>query len=66
MDLSIKKNLKLTERFETEAQIAFMNVLNHNQKLDPLLDITSPSSWGALTAQGNVPREMEFGIRVRF
>jgi len=45
MDLSIKKNLKLTERFETEAQIAFMNVLNHNQKLDPLLDITSPSSW---------------------
>jgi hypothetical protein len=62
MDLSIKKNLKLTERFETEAQIAFMNVLNHNQMLDPL----SPSSWGALTAQGNVPREMEFGIRVRF
>jgi len=66
MDLSIKKGIKLTERVQTELQIVFTNVLNHNQMLDPLLDITSPSSWGALTAQGNVPRQMEFGIRVRF
>jgi hypothetical protein len=66
MDLSIKKAIKITERVQTEAQIVFTNVLNHNQMLDPLLDMTSPSSWGALTAQGNVPRQMEFGFRVRF
>lgn len=66
MDLSIKKNLKITERIATELQIVFTNVLNHNQMLDPLLDLQSPGSWGALTAQGNVPRQMEFGLRVRF
>jgi len=30
---------------------------------DPTLDITNPSSWGVLSAQGNLPRQMEFGLR---
>jgi hypothetical protein len=66
LDLSIKKNIKLTERINAEGQIVFTNVLNHNQFLDPILDITSPSSFGAITTQGNLPRQMEFGFRVNF
>ncbi len=66
LDLSIKKNVKITESVNAEAQIVFTNVLNHNQLLDPILDITSPDTFGAITTQGNVPRTMEFGIRLNF
>ena len=30
------------------------------------LDPTNPSGWGAITAQGNNPRQMQFGIRLKF
>jgi hypothetical protein len=66
LDLSIKKNIKITERVSSEFQIVFTNVLNHNQFLDPILDLTSPGSFGSITTQGNVPRQMEFGARVNF
>jgi hypothetical protein len=66
LDLSVKKNFKLTERFNAEATFVFTNVLNHNVFLDPALDLTSPTSWGVISAQGNNPRTMEFGIRVNF
>jgi hypothetical protein len=66
MDLSIKKNIAITERVNAEAQIVFTNVLNHNQFLDPVLDITSPATFGSITSQGNIPRQMEFGFRVNF
>ena len=66
MDLSIKKNLKLTERFNMEAQFVLTNVLNHNQFADPTLDLSDPSSWGVLSSQVSNPRQMEFGIRVSF
>jgi hypothetical protein len=66
MDLSIKKNIAITERVNAEAQIVFTNVLNHNQFLDPVLDITSPATFGSITSQGNLPRQMEFGFRVNF
>jgi Carboxypeptidase regulatory-like domain len=66
MDVSVRKNFKLTERFSTEAQVVFTNVLNHNQFADPILDLSNPSQWGVLTTQGNTPRQMEFGIRFNF
>jgi hypothetical protein len=66
VDLSIKKNIKVTERFSAELQAVFTNIFNHNQMLDPILDLTSPDSFGQLTTQGNIPRQMEFGVRVNF
>ena len=68
MDLSVRKNLKITERVSTEFQFLFLNVLNHMQFADPTLATsgTSPSSWGVLNSQGNTPRQMEFGLRVSF
>jgi len=66
MDLSIKKNIKLTERFNMEAHFVFTNVLNHNQFADPTLDLSDLSSWGVLSSQVSNPRQMEFGIRVSF
>jgi hypothetical protein len=74
LDLSVKKTLKITERFALEAQVVFTNILNHDQFGDPTGDFIStgdPGSWGVLP--GSVTngsqiyqRQMEFGIRLSF
>jgi hypothetical protein len=74
IDLSVKKMFKITERFNTEFQVVFTNLFNHNQLGDPtgdFLDTSSPDSWGVLP--GSVTngsqvytRQMEFGIRLNF
>jgi hypothetical protein len=68
MNLGAKKNVRVTERFSVEASINFINVLNHNQLLDPNLNIAgqNPQTFGQLSTEGTYPRTMEFGIRVNF
>jgi len=68
MNLGIKKNFRVTERFSADASVNFVNVLNHNQLLDPTLNIAGqdPTTFGQLSTEGTVPRTMEFGIRVSF
>jgi len=75
MDLSIKKNIKITERIASEFQIVFTNVLNHAQLLDPTgIALGAPGTFGNSPGEGNgsnnagsyTPRSMEFGFRVRF
>jgi hypothetical protein len=80
MDLSIRKNFRVTEGISMEIQGVFANVFNHNQFLDPdgfyasylaPIDSSQPGSFGTLSggsAQeepgGN--RQIEVGLRVRF
>jgi hypothetical protein len=66
MDMSVRKAINITERFSAELTSIFTNILNHNQMVDPVLDLTNPATWGVLSGQANNPRQMEFGIRVRF
>jgi len=67
VDLSVKKNIAVTERFSAELQFLFLNVLNHNQLGgSDLLDMTNPSSWGVEDYQANTPRQFEFGLRFNF
>ena len=75
MDMSIKKDIKITERIGSEFQIVFTNVLNHAQLLDPVgIAIGNSDGFGVLPGEGNgsnnagpyTPRSMEFGFRVRF
>lgn len=68
MNLGAKKNVRLTERFNAEVSFNFINVFNHNQFLDPILNIASqnPQTFGQLSTEGTLPRTMEFGIRVNF
>ncbi|MHB8411504.1 MAG: carboxypeptidase-like regulatory domain-containing protein [Candidatus Acidiferrales bacterium] len=68
LDLSVKKNIALTERFSAEFQVVFVNVLNHDQYTDPQgshLDTSNPQGFGVITGQGT-PRNMEFGLRLNF
>jgi hypothetical protein len=66
LDLSVAKNVQITERFTAQASVIFTNVLNHNVLLDPFLDLTNPSGWGVLNSQGNIPRKVGFSVRVSF
>jgi hypothetical protein len=66
VDLSVRKNVKLTERFSAEFQFLFLNLANHVVFANPTLDISDTSSWGVIGSQGNTPRQMEFGVRLKF
>lgn len=76
LDLSLKKNFKITERVNFEFQTIFANLFNHVVFDDPgynpvpfpgdYLDTSSPATWGTLPGQGNTPRTMEFGLRLNF
>jgi hypothetical protein len=71
MDLSIRKNFKITERFNFEFQTVIVNLLNHPVFFDPgpgdYLDTSAgPGGFGTLPGQGNTPRTMEFGLRLSF
>jgi hypothetical protein len=76
VDLSIRKNIRITERVGLEFTTIFSNVFNHVQLSDPYLVLGDQGDWGALggysgvqftgVGQANSPRAMEFGLRVRF
>ncbi len=66
VDMSLAKNFRITEHASFEYSMIFTNVFNHNVLADPGLSLSSPSSWGVLSAQINKPRNMEFGLRARF
>jgi len=69
VNLGIKKNFRVTERFSADASVNFVNVLNHNQMLDPVLDgcnTCTPAAFGTLSTEGSLPRTAEFGIRANF
>ncbi|HEV2615570.1 MAG TPA: carboxypeptidase-like regulatory domain-containing protein [Candidatus Acidoferrales bacterium] len=68
LDLSVKKNVAITERFSAEFDIVFVNVLNHDQYTDPQgshLDTSNARNFGVITGEGT-PRNMEFGLRLNF
>ena len=58
--------MKITQRVNTEFTAVFTNVFNHNQLVDPYLVLGDTPDWGALAGQVNTPRQMEFGLRIRF
>jgi carboxypeptidase family protein len=72
MDFSIKKNIRVAERFSLELQGVFANVFNHNQFLDPIgtSGLFNPGGFGALPGsaqeQSGGDRQIEVGARVRF
>ena len=66
LDLQVKKNVHIAERFSAEFQSIFSNVLNHDQLADPVLDLSSPAAFGVLGSQVNSPRSIELGFRLRF
>jgi Carboxypeptidase regulatory-like domain len=71
VDMSLKKNFKITERFAAEFQVVFTNVFNHDQFGDPAgdyLDTSNAAGFGSLPGQvtNTSPRQIQFGARLNF
>jgi hypothetical protein len=76
VDMSVRKNFRITERVNLEAQFVFTNVFNHAMFYDPgfggpagndYADTSAGSpGFSTLPGQGNTPRTMEGGIRLNF
>jgi Carboxypeptidase regulatory-like domain len=69
VDLSVKKDIMVMERYHLEFSSIFTNVFNHNQMYDPGnpgLVLGEKANWGALEGQVNSPRKIEVGLRFRF
>jgi hypothetical protein len=69
LDLAVNKDFLITERIGATFIAQFSNVLNHFQASNTttnFTNISSPSTWGVVTAQANTPRQIEFGLRIHF
>jgi hypothetical protein len=66
LDMTLSKDFRAKERVGATLMFQFTNILNHFQPSNPTLNIDSPSSFGVVTAQANTPRQMQFGLRIRF
>jgi len=72
LDATLSKEVKFTERIGVTLTLQFTNVLNHWQPADPTavsannLSLTSPTTFGRITASAFNPRQMEIGARIHF
>jgi hypothetical protein len=71
LDMSVSKEFRVTERLGVTFLAQFANIFNHFQPATPTgtnLDIDTPSKWGVVTGQSTtiLPRQIEFGLTVRF
>lgn len=66
LDMSLKKNIKISERYSLEFQFLCLNTLNHVVFNNPYQQLGDSGDWGVLNSQGNTPRQMEFGLHFKF
>ncbi len=67
LDATVVKDIGIyKERVGAMLFFTFTNVLNHFQPSNPSFSLTSPTTFGQITGQSNTPRNMEFGLRIRF
>ena len=67
LDAQVVKDLGLyKERVGAQFFFTFTNIMNHFQPGGFGSSLTSPTSFGQITGQGNSPRSMEFGLRIHF
>jgi hypothetical protein len=64
-DVSMIKHVQIHERLQMEVRADALNVLNQVTFAAPNLTPTS-TSFGAVTAQMNVPRRLQFTVRLTF
>jgi hypothetical protein len=68
LDLTVAKDIRMTERFGLNFTAMMTNVLNHFQPDDPSMNLNSPATFGRVSAQatGYDSRQIEFGLKFRW
>ena len=65
LDLSVAKNIPITERVHLQFRFESFNAFNRAQFGLPNTSIGSPNA-GVITQQQNFPRDNQFGLKLRF
>jgi hypothetical protein len=66
VDLSVKKDLVVFERFKVQFTGVMTNALNHMIFANPSFSLQSTTAFGVTKSQGNNPRQIQMGARVSF
>jgi hypothetical protein len=66
MDVSLSKSVRVADRVAVELTFISTNVLNHLDFANTSLALNYSPGWGVINSQGNTPRQMQFGMRVRY
>ncbi len=64
-DLSVSKNFSFTEKIKLQMRGEFLNAFNHPNFANPNLSPNS-SSFGKITGQNNLPRNVQIGLKLIF
>ena len=66
MDLSVGKDIAVTERYKAYFTADFFNAFNIFQPGGWSLDMNNPAGFGVVTGQSNSPRTIQLGLRFVF
>jgi hypothetical protein len=66
VNLSIGKNIAVTERYKAYFTADFFNAFNIFTPGDPSLSMANPQAFGVVTGQANSPRTIQLGLRFEF
>ena len=68
-DVSLMKRTSLPFRHEgvsLEFRAEFFNLFNHVVFSNPATNFNAPTSFGFVSGQANLPRQLQFGLKVNF
>jgi hypothetical protein len=66
VNLSLSRNFALNERWRAQLRGEFINAFNQVVFGTPGRDVTTPSTFGIITTQGNTPRTVQLVLRITF
>jgi hypothetical protein len=66
VDLSIGKRVQVVRNVRAIVTADVLNLFNTIQYSNPGLNLTSPTTFGVVTSQGNLPRAVQIGLRLEF
>jgi len=66
VNLSMARNFVLHERWRAQLRGEFINAFNQVVFGTPGRDVTTPSTFGVITTQGNTPRTVQLVLRITF
>jgi hypothetical protein len=65
-DMALIKGTKITEKVRMIFRWEVFNVLNHPNFANPASDVSSPSTFGKISAMSVNPRIMQYGLKLEF
>jgi hypothetical protein len=66
LDMSVKKNVKISEKWNAVLDVSAYNVTNVTIFSGPAVNVGSPSTFGQVSSQSNASRDIQLALRINF